>query len=73
MNTSTCATTDPRQYSRMCRKRRRAKQLQRRRIQKRNTPEFQERFFSAWIPMERRYFDAFGIPAVCDLTLEVTE
>ena len=48
-------------------------QLQRRRIQKRNTPEFQERFFSAWIPMERRYFDAFGIPAVCDLTLEVTE
>ena len=32
MNTSTCATTDPRQYSRRSRQRRRAKQLQRRRM-----------------------------------------
>ena len=47
--------------------------LQRRRIQTRNTPDFQERFFSTWIPLEQRYFDAFGIPAACDLTLEVEE
>lgn len=32
MNTSTCATTDPRQYSRRSRQRRRAKQLRRRRM-----------------------------------------
>lgn len=46
-------------------------ELQRRRIEKRNTPELQKLFFEVWIPMEQRYFDAFSIPASCDLILEV--
>lgn len=45
--------------------------LQRRRIQVRNTPELQKRFFEEWIPMEQRYFEYFSIPAHCDLILEV--
>lgn len=45
--------------------------LQRRRVEQRNTPDFQQRFFNTWIPLEQRYFDAFDIPGHCDLTLEV--
>ena len=45
-------------------------QTQRRRIQRRNTPDFQQRFFDVWIPMEQRYQDAFDIPNRCDLILE---
>ena len=45
--------------------------LQRRRIEQRNTPAFQQRFFDTWIPLEQRYFDAFDIPGHCDLVLEV--
>ena len=44
--------------------------LQCRRIEKRNTPEFQQRFFDTWIPLEQRYFDAFDIPGHCDIRLE---
>lgn len=47
--------------------------LQRRRIQRRNTPDFQQRFFHLWIPLERRYQEAFDIPGHCDLILEVKE
>ena len=32
-----------------------------------------KRFFEEWIPMEQRYFEAFSIPQVCDLVLEVSE
>ena len=46
-------------------------ETQRARIQKRNDPEAQERFFSTWIPLERRYFDATDAARRCDLTLEV--
>lgn len=46
-------------------------ETQRARIQKRNDPEAQERFFSTWIPLERRYFDATDAEGRCDLTLEV--
>ena len=46
--------------------------LQRGRIERRNAPEVAQRFFDIWIPMENRYFDAFQIPASCDLILEVT-
>ena len=42
-------------------------QLQRRRIQKRNPPALAQRFFTEWIPLELRYFDALGIPEQCDL------
>lgn len=45
--------------------------LQRRRIEGRNTPEFQQRFFDTWIPMEQRYHQAFSIPERCDIILEV--
>ena len=47
--------------------------LQRRRIERRNSPEMQQRFFDIWIPMEQRYFEAFSIPQLCDLVLEVSE
>ena len=47
-------------------------ELQRRRICARNTPEFQQRFFDIWIPMEQRYHEAFDIPGRCDIILEVT-
>ena len=46
-------------------------QLQKQRIQKRNTPDFQQRFFEIWIPMEERYFEATSIQNRCDLVLEV--
>ena len=44
-------------------------ELQRARILKRNSPEMAERHFSTWIPMEERYFDAFDIRELCDMTL----
>ena len=47
--------------------------LQRKRIEKRNTPEFQKRFFESWIPMEQRYFTETEIEKRCDLILEVTQ
>lgn len=46
-------------------------ELQRRRIGKRNSPEFARRFFDIWIPMEQRYFEAFSIPETCNIILEV--
>ena len=46
-----------------------APELQRERILKRNSPDMAERHFAAWIPMEERYFDAFGIRKLCDMTL----
>ncbi len=45
--------------------------LQRSRIQKRNTPDFAERFFNLWIPLEQRYFEKTDTAARCDLILEV--
>ncbi len=46
---------------------------QRRRIEQRNTPEMQQRFFSTWIPLEHAYFDALDPKGRCDLVLEVRE
>ena len=46
-------------------------EVQRRRIGVRNAPETAERFFSTWIPLEHRYFDALDVPARCDMILEV--
>lgn len=45
--------------------------LQRGRIQKRNTPDFAERFFNLWVPLEQRYFETTDAAARCDLVLEV--
>lgn len=47
-------------------------ETQRQRILRRNDPADQERFFSAWIPLERRYFAAMDPMGRCDLILEVT-
>ena len=48
-----------------------APDLQRARIHRRNGAEMAERFFSEWIPLEQRYFEALQVPQRCDLTLEV--
>ena len=48
-------------------------ETQRARIQRRNDPETQARFFSTWIPLERRYIEAADTARRCDLTLEVDE
>lgn len=45
--------------------------LQCARIERRNSPEMQEKFFSAWIPMERAYFEAMDPKDRCDMVLEV--
>ena len=44
-------------------------ELQRRRILVRNSPDIAARHFSCWIPMEERYFEAFGIKDGCDLVI----
>ena len=46
-------------------------ELQERRIRRRNSPEMAERFFSTWLPMERRYFEQMDVENRCDLILEV--
>lgn len=45
--------------------------LQRERISKRNTPEFAERFFNEWIPLENRYFEATSIKKRCKLSVSI--
>lgn len=42
--------------------------LQKQRVLKRN-PEMADRFFSEWIPLEHKYFDAFDIKSNCDLII----
>ena len=46
-------------------------ELQRARILKRNSPEVAEMHFSRWIPMEERYFSAFGVKETCDEVVEI--
>ena len=46
-------------------------ELQCARIEARNTPEMQERFFSTWIPMEQAYFAAANPKGRSDLVVEV--
>ena len=46
-------------------------ELQCARIERRNTPEMQERFFSEWIPMEQAYFAAANPKGRSDLVVEV--
>ena len=46
-------------------------ETQRARIRRRNDPEAQARFFSTWLPLEQRYFDATDAAGRCDLILEV--
>jgi hypothetical protein len=46
-------------------------ELQRIRIEKRNAPAAQERFFHTWIPLEERYFAATNVLGRCEMILEV--
>lgn len=48
-------------------------ELQKKRIEKRNTPQLAERFFREWIPMEHRYFDALRVKERCGLVILVNE
>ena len=45
--------------------------LQRERVYQR-PQHLQVRFFSDWIPMEKLYFDFYGIPAQADIRLDMT-
>ena len=46
-------------------------ELQKKRIEKRNSPEMVKRFFEEWIPLERAYFDAFSIKDSCDICTRI--
>ena len=46
-----------------------SEELQRARIQKRNSPAMAQRFFDEWIPLEKAYFSGFGIKDRCSLIL----
>ena len=48
-------------------------ELQQERIWKRNTPDKAERFFTQWIPMEQKYFEAMRVKERCDMILPVEE
>lgn len=43
--------------------------LQKKRIEKRNSPEMAKRFLEEWIPMEQRYFEAMKVKERCDIVL----
>ena len=46
-------------------------EAQKARILKRNSPEMAKRFFSEWIPMEKRYFSEMHVPEKCDLVIKI--
>lgn len=48
-------------------------ELQKKRIENRNTPEMADRFFKEWIPMEEMYFDELGIRDKADIVYEIKE
>lgn len=48
-------------------------QLQRKRIEKRNSPHMAQRFFDTWIPLENIYFEAADAAARCSMIWEVKE
>lgn len=47
--------------------------VQRERILKRNSPDIAERHLSLWIPLEERYFSAFGIKERCSEVISVSD
>ena len=47
-------------------------ELQKKRVLKRNSPPFAERFFEKWIPLETVYFTKTNIKQRCDMTISVT-
>lgn len=47
------------------------KDLQKLRIQKRNSESMQKRYFNEWIPMEEKYFNEYNIKELCNMCLEI--
>ena len=50
-----------------------APEVQKKRIEKRNTPAFAKRFFEQWIPMEEQYFRTLQVKNRCDIVIPITE
>lgn len=48
-------------------------EYQKKRIRLRNSPQFAERFFNEWIPLEKRYFEATEIQKRSDMIIPVIE
>ena len=48
-------------------------ELQKKRIEIRNTPSFAKRFFEEWIPLEERYFEGADVKARADMIIPVKE
>ena len=48
-------------------------QLQKERILHRNSPDFAQRFFNEWIPLEERYFTETDVKERCGMVIEIKE
>ncbi len=48
-----------------------SEELQKERIEKRNSPEFAVRFFNEWIPMEQEYFSKTDIKNRCSMSFDI--
>lgn len=46
-------------------------ELQRKRIEKRNSPQIAERYFDEWIPIEEAYFSKMQVKECSDITCEI--
>ena len=49
------------------------REVQKKRISKRNTPKMAERFFNEWIPLEKIYFSEMLIKERCDISVAIAE
>lgn len=47
------------------------KELQKQRIEKRNSPHLAKRFFNEWIPLEEKYFEKTQIKKRCDIIISI--
>ena len=47
--------------------------LQKKRIEHRNSPQMAVRFFNEWIPMEIKYFEAYNIKNQCNIVIDITK
>ena len=47
--------------------------LQKKRIEKRNSKELAERFYSEWIPLEKIYFSEMQVARRCDICIRVSD
>lgn len=47
--------------------------LQKKRIEKRNSPQMAERFYNEWIPLEKAYFSQMNVKDRCDISIEICD